>query len=165
MTGERASSEEINQVLALLDIAKSNLPTIFQCFRIFLIRLLVPSFMIWWILQSWECLKVRHLDVPKITLILYTILSLIDIVTRAVTQQRHIKNRVKMLIESFQPTFKEKGLRWNTPQDFPLYIELCRNYREDFFDSRNLDKTQTRIQLSSIRPSQENQPLIRRKSH
>ena len=54
MTGGRATPEEVNQVLTLLDIIASNIPTPFQSINTLFIRFLVPAVMIWFLSETWE---------------------------------------------------------------------------------------------------------------
>ena len=133
MTGGRASSEEINQVLTLLDITTSNIPTGRQIITRLIIRFLVPAVMIWILVEAWRCYRP---STPATVLFWYMLASLIYILVRRNSQVKEAKNQVQKIIQRFQPTFEERGLRWNIPLAFPHYIELCRDYREKFLEAQ-----------------------------
>jgi len=147
MTGGRASSEEINQVLTLLDLTTSNIPTGRQIITRLIIRFLVPAVMIWILAEAWRCY--RHAE-PTILLFWYMLASLIYILVRRNSQVKEAKGQVQKIIQRFQPTFEERGLRWNIPLAFPHYIELCRDYREKFFEAQIPPyNPQVNVQLTS----------------
>ena len=90
--------------------------------------------------------------------------SLIYIFVKKETKTKEGICQVQNVLQRFQPLFEEKGLRWNIPQSFPLYIELCRDYRERLFEHPISYNPQTNIQLSSIAPSNENQTSLQTES-
>ena len=147
MTGGRASSEEVNQVLTLLDTITNNLPTPFQVIARLMIRFLVPSLMILVLTETWRCYQYRY---PIAKLFCYVLASLIYILVRTNSQVKQAKNQAQKIIQRFQPTFEERGLRWNIPLGFPHYIELCRDYREKFFEAQIPPyNPQVNVQLTS----------------
>jgi len=156
MTGGRASCDEVNQVLTLLDIAVSNIPTTFQTLKTLLIRLLVPGLMIWIIAESWRCYR---METPLTMLFWYMVASLLYMLRKKSVETKEAKSQVQKVLQRFQPLFEERGLRWNIPQAFPLYVELCRDYREKFFEAQIPYHPQTNIQLSTIPPNQEYERL------
>ena len=133
MTGGRTSCDEVNQVLTLLDIAVNNIPTAFQTFKRLFTRLLIAALMIWIISETWRCYRMAT---PLTMLFWYMVACLLFILRRRHVEAKEAKSEVQKIIERFQPSFEERGLRWNIPQGFPLYIELCRDYREKYFESQ-----------------------------
>jgi len=156
MTGGRASCDEVNQVLTLLEIAASNIFTSFQAFKYILIRLLIPSFVIWILAGTWRCFK---LDPFFFIWCYYIFRSFFYVLIKKSGETEEVKKQVHKIIQRFQPLFKERGLRWNIPRVFPLYVELCRDYREQFFETQIPYNPQANIQLSTISLNQEYQPL------
>jgi len=147
MTGGRASSEEVNQVLTLLDITINNVPTLFQVITRLIIRFLVPGFMILVLIGTWRCY--RHAE-PTLLLFWYMLASLIYILVRRNSQVKEAKSQAQKIIQRFQPIFEERGLRWNIPLGFPHYIEICRDYREKFFEAQIPPyNPQVNVQLTS----------------
>ena len=147
MTGGRASSEEVNQVLTLLDITINNVPTSFQVIIRLVIRFLVPLVMIWILGGVWKCYNPGP---PFAILFWYMLASLIYILVRRSFQVKEAKSQAQKIIQRFQPSFEERGLRWNIPLTFPHYIEICRDYREKFFETQIPPyNPQVNVQLTS----------------
>jgi len=121
MTGGRVSSEEVNQVLTLLDTITNKVPNIFQVMARLMILFLVPSLMILVLTETWKCYQPRY---PIAMLFCYGLACLIYILVRTNSQIKQAKNQIQKIIQRVQPTFEERGLRWNIPLGFPHYTEL-----------------------------------------
>ncbi len=128
MTGGRASSEEIDQVLKLIETVSSGIVTPDQFLKSWCLRFVLPFILMvcfqltgcfWYNLQFfWGCFTI------------YVIGGNIWMCLVTSKNNAKTKENVQSVLKLYQDAFQRKGLRWHIPVNFPLYVELFKEYRE-----------------------------------
>ncbi len=132
MTGGRASVEEINKVLDLLDVIARNSPSPFQALFTLSMRFIIPLLIIFYFISNCDG---RHYFI-LFYFAIYFIFNVFYVRRSHVKRTKEAQGQVQKILEMSKDSFERKGLRWNIPTVFPTYIELLREYRSQFIESQ-----------------------------
>ncbi len=127
MTGGRASAEEIDQVLRLIEAASHGMSTPEKLFKTWCFRFLLP-FIFLLIFQING--NLRYPQCFWGNFLAYVIIGNIWLFIMTTKNNSKVKENVKSVLKLYQDAFEKKGLRWHVPVNFPLYVELFKDYRE-----------------------------------
>jgi len=137
MTQGRASSEDINQALTLLEIGYSRLPTKFSLFKSIASRYLLPFIMLFWI----YCEFILHFyyngyyyryQTFVIMWVFFTIYCIAGSCYQVYDRKRQLKQaetELEDILKMTQAGYLKRGLRWRIPDDSYGWIELIKEYR------------------------------------
>jgi len=128
MTGGRASAEEIDQVLKLIETVASGISTPDQFLKSWCLRFVLP-----FILMVCFQLNGSFWYSPRIFWVWFTVYVIGGNIWMCLVTAKNnskTKENVKSVLKLYQDAFQKKGLRWYVPVNFPLYVELFKEYRE-----------------------------------
>lgn len=126
MTENRASNEEINQVLGNVEEILSRKPSYAKTFGILLTIYLIAG-LIAFLLQNTFNYTFQYWFEGSFWLFLGIVCFTFWMMY--VNQWRKRKVEAGDYIDSIQHGFKQRGLRWHIPQQFPQWIEIFKDYR------------------------------------
>ena len=127
MTGGRASSEEIDQVLKLFETVSRGMSTPDRFLESWCLHFLLPfAFMLLFQIND----NFRYPQFVWSCFALYVIGGNIWMFSAAAKNNSKIKENMQTVLKLYQDTFEKKGLRWHIPANFPLWIALFKDYRE-----------------------------------
>jgi len=133
MTGGRASTEEVNQILNLLDKASKIPFTLQQVLWRAFVRLAIPIVFIIYAVEDWRCYRIESFTFYAI---IYMIVSLLLLRRDFHLKTKVAKTEAYKILQMYESSFEKRGLRWSIPKEFPMYMELNRDYREKYFESQ-----------------------------
>ena len=125
MTGGRATSEEVKQVLlGLENVLPKSSSTWSAVPGIFFVVALASFFY----LQMWR--NGYMMQIYSVFAVC-TLILLCALVCKS-DSAKHKKARAQAdaFIQGVQPSFEARGLRWHLPSVFPYYVQLFKDYRE-----------------------------------
>jgi len=127
--GQNLSSNEVNKVLDLIELATCKIPTttkiIMDLFHYFLIPLITMIM----ITNVWPCTS-YYCQKKWAPFAGFLIASLFYFVVTHKHQIKRINEKIEAILKTQQSSFEKKGLRWVIPAEFPAWIELHRNVEE-----------------------------------
>jgi len=126
MTENRASNEEINQVLAKVEDILSSKPSYAKTFFSLLMIYIIAG-IIAFLLQKPFNYTFQYWFEGSFFLFLGVVFFAFLFIYANQVKKR--KAEVNDYIDSIQYGFKQRGLRWHLPQQFPQWIEIFKDYR------------------------------------
>jgi len=166
ISSNKASSEEIDQILSHLETITNRFPTPSQALKTYFRIFIFP-----WIIINLP--KVfSGLDGPHIVkiYIIYALIMIYFLINKNQHKRNHSKLEAMNIIKLYQSAFLAKGLRWLIPKDFPDLIELHKEYRDTSRSRRkkraHIHKEEIEIQVLEDSKEDEgglHQPLLRQK--
>jgi len=128
MTQGRASSDDINQVLSLLEFIFPRFSTVTGFMISFGLRFILPLVL----LICFEKNGVfRDSMNVWISLWLYWGVGLLFLIYEKDQKIKQVKADVEGIIKMVQPGYLKRGLRWRLPKESEGWIELVKEYNEN----------------------------------
>ena len=125
MTGGRATSEEVSQVLSGLENVLPKSPSAW-C-TVAWIFFFIATALFFYLQMWWNGYMMQNYSVFAVcTLILLCVLAS----KSNKAKNKEARAQADAFLQGVQPSFQARGLRWHLPNVFPYYVELLKDYRE-----------------------------------
>ena len=142
MTQGRASSDDINQTLTLLEVIFTRTPSKLSLIMSLVFQLVLPFWLLIFIIEEYTYYRFQG---PKMILLLFLIYCIIGIsylIYKHRRQMNTAKADIEEVIKIVQPGYLKKGLRWRIPEESRDWIELIKEYHTDVKFSSDLNEAQ-----------------------
>ena len=124
LTQGRASVDDMNQVLTLVELVLSRLESTREVIMNFLLRIFIPLLLI---IYSWEVYLFRSsvLEILSPIYVIYIAFTGTALIVERATQKRNTEADIQKIIEMIRPAYAKRGLSWHLSDEFfSCWLEL-----------------------------------------
>ena len=144
LTQGRASVDDINQFLTLVELVLSRLETTSELIIRFLLRMVIP-FLLYIFL--WDSYWLEH--GVGVLYFFYIVNTVAGVIVDRVTEKTNAKNDIQKIVEMMRPAFAKRGLSWHLFDEyFCCWLEL-RKDEDQTDDQESLVENATQDQTMS----------------